>query len=314
MTGQQDHPALDLKDAYNFRPVRAPTPHGPMRSDLLFRCAMSEAGEGDLREMARVHGIKSVVDMRAPGEAPAGFEDACRSAGIELFRAPMLTDHHILTYALWRLSAADKALTVWYLATRQTERLRRHVRLAMVSFEFGWFYPIIFERELPSLARVFACLASCPLPAVLCCSQGKDRTGLATALALSLCGAPDAAVVDEYELSQAATERSAEGVRRALGTPEAPQGAGDAETERRLLMHCGALGLDYALQARIVARLAGDGTDAAEAEQRLRRAAEEGRAAEAARPRAGACAGAAYVAVAAGVAWAAWAALTALRT
>ncbi len=61
-------------------------------------------------------------------------------------------------------------------------------------------------RHLPTLLRpqfaaLFAQLAADKTPALFHCSAGKDRTGIAAALILSLLGAPRATIVADYALT-----------------------------------------------------------------------------------------------------------------
>ncbi|CAG6398410.1 tyrosine-protein phosphatase [Streptomyces cocklensis] len=59
------------------------------------------------------------------------------------------------------------------------------------------------EQDAPALGRVLTGLAAPDgVPAVIHCTAGKDRTGLAAALLLSVLGADDATVLDDYALSR----------------------------------------------------------------------------------------------------------------
>ncbi|MBV8819159.1 MAG: tyrosine-protein phosphatase, partial [Acidobacteriaceae bacterium] len=53
-------------------------------------------------------------------------------------------------------------------------------------------------NEAPQLGELFASLAEGKLPAIIHCTAGKDRTGLASALLLRLLGAPSEAIFDDY--------------------------------------------------------------------------------------------------------------------
>jgi protein-tyrosine phosphatase len=70
-------------------------------------------------------------------------------------------------------------------------------------------YPYMLEHAGPDIGRLFGWLADEDhLPAVFHCAGGKDRTGLATALLLTLLGVERETVLDDYELtSQFAGER-----------------------------------------------------------------------------------------------------------
>ncbi|RYC61730.1 hypothetical protein CHU98_g4498 [Xylaria longipes] len=59
-----------------------------------------------------------------------------------------------------------------------------------------------FKTILGHLAAVPAGSQSVPSSCLVHCTAGKDRTGVVIALALSLCGVPDEAVVHEYSLTE----------------------------------------------------------------------------------------------------------------
>ncbi|KAI0548467.1 tyrosine phosphatase [Xylaria curta] len=60
-----------------------------------------------------------------------------------------------------------------------------------------------FKTILGHLAAIPAgSFPSVPSPCLVHCTAGKDRTGVIIALALSLCGVPDEAVVHEYNLTE----------------------------------------------------------------------------------------------------------------
>ncbi|KAI1433687.1 tyrosine phosphatase [Xylaria sp. CBS 124048] len=62
-----------------------------------------------------------------------------------------------------------------------------------------------FKTILGHLAAVpdaSSATTSGPAPCLVHCTAGKDRTGVVVALALSLCGVPDEAVVHEYNLTE----------------------------------------------------------------------------------------------------------------
>ena len=63
------------------------------------------------------------------------------------------------------------------------------------------------ERGAEAFGRILTSLADgCQRPALLHCTAGKDRTGIAIALLLALLGVPDKTVVADYTLSNAAYE------------------------------------------------------------------------------------------------------------
>ena len=65
-------------------------------------------------------------------------------------------------------------------------------------------YRHIFDERAPQLVEVIrALLEPDGAPAVIGCAAGKDRTGVAIAIILAVCGVPRDLIVDDYALSAA---------------------------------------------------------------------------------------------------------------
>lgn len=67
---------------------------------------------------------------------------------------------------------------------------------------FADTYVALLDRLAPNFTDLFARLAAGAGPLAMNCSAGKDRTGLASALVLSVLGVPRATVIADYALSQ----------------------------------------------------------------------------------------------------------------
>ncbi|MCB0125900.1 MAG: tyrosine-protein phosphatase [Caldilineaceae bacterium] len=64
-------------------------------------------------------------------------------------------------------------------------------------------YLLTLQHNQRQVARILQTIAAAPPGGILIhCSAGKDRTGIVTALLLSLVGVPDAIIADDYALSQ----------------------------------------------------------------------------------------------------------------
>ena len=69
----------------------------------------------------------------------------------------------------------------------------------------GKGYSDMLNKFQPELAQIMHGIADAPPGGVLFhCYAGKDRTGITTMLLLSLVGVPDAAIAEDYSLSEAA--------------------------------------------------------------------------------------------------------------
>jgi Protein tyrosine/serine phosphatase len=171
--------AIRFTRIYNFRDLGGyPTSDGRavawrriFRSDDLSRLTVDDA------ERFAALGIRTVIDLRRPTEVA------------ELGRVPEFTGvdyrHAHVVYAPWGPEDySDRAGRISYL----TERYRE---MATTGGEgFGLALRSIAEAEAAPLA--------------VHCFVGIDRTGIVSALTLSLLGVPDEVVAADYALSEAA--------------------------------------------------------------------------------------------------------------
>lgn len=76
--------------------------------------------------------------------------------------------------------------------------------ISSFSLEFGCFYLPMVSNGENEIKQVFRALADpATFPAVICCSQGKDRTGIMSALILAVLGVSHEDIIKDYELSLA---------------------------------------------------------------------------------------------------------------
>lgn len=141
------------------------------RSDDLCRLA---GADDDLAAFEAL-GIRTVVDLRRPTEVA------------QFGRVPVLdglTYHHVhLVHPLWpQAPVADVEARVDFLLTRYGE-------MAVASAE-----------GIGTALRLIADSKTAPL--VVHCIAGKDRTGIVSALTLSLLGVDDETVAEDYALSE----------------------------------------------------------------------------------------------------------------
>jgi hypothetical protein len=141
------------------------------RSDDLARLSVE-----DQEAFARL-GIRTVVDLRRP-------EEVASDGRIPAFDG--FTYHHVhLIHPYWpRMEFDDTAHRVRYLVERYDELVTD------AADGIGQTLRLIADPQTAPL--VFHCIA------------GKDRTGVVAALTLSLLGVPDAAIADDFTLSELA--------------------------------------------------------------------------------------------------------------
>ena len=142
-----------------------------VRADNVRR--LTEAGW----ERALRYGVRRVVDLRFPGEEP-GEPDV--HAEVEVVAVSLFGEHDPT-----REAAFD-------------ERARAGGDMAAT---FAELYVDVLEEHGARIAEAVTAVAESGGAVVIHCAAGKDRTGLVSALLLSLAGVPDDEVVADYALS-----------------------------------------------------------------------------------------------------------------
>ena len=180
------HRHVVLQDIFNFRDLGGyQTSDGStVRWRQLFRADGIHRLAGDDIERVRVLNLRTVIDLRTPGErADRG------SFPVEELPASY---HHLPVLE-----------SVWDQAQYQ----------AMASqMEPAEFLSARYEEMLASggtaIARALRVLADPDsYPIVFHCAAGKDRTGVLAALTLALLGVSDGDIAEDYALSGAGMER-----------------------------------------------------------------------------------------------------------
>jgi hypothetical protein len=138
--------------------------HGAIvRSDALYR--LNDAGRASLV----AHGVRTVIDMRAPSEIAANSYDFDAASGV--------TRHHI----------AQQSEEMWE-SSRGMDR---------AAFDLA-----MLQLGRTRFARIAQAIADAPPGGVLIhCEVGKDRTGLMTMLLLDLVGTSPDVIAADYGLT-----------------------------------------------------------------------------------------------------------------
>jgi len=170
---------IALEGAVNFRDLGGYATEDGQRTRwrVLFRAdGLSELTETDL-EVMRELGIRTVVDLRSGQEV--------EQSRFNVEAHPVTFHHYPFIKAL--PNAEDFARAPGFLGTQYTEML---------------------DEATPQIIGALSALAAPDArPAVFHCTAGKDRTGLLSALVLSLLGVPEETVIADYALSDAAMSR-----------------------------------------------------------------------------------------------------------
>lgn len=171
---------LHWEGCHNVRDLGGlPTVHGGrvawgalVRADSL--CRLTAAGQRALIG----HGVRTVLDVRFPSEValePHPFRGG--AGGVR---------YHNLPVNAGRTPAEDDAVSAAFAAARTREEANR----------------LELDVNGVGFARIVAAFARAPRGGVVVhCHAGKDRTGVAIALLLSLAGVPDDAIAADYALS-----------------------------------------------------------------------------------------------------------------
>jgi protein-tyrosine phosphatase len=152
-----------------------------MRRGVVFRSeAPSLASAGDVDALAQRLGIAEVIDLRRPDEQQRSPLPPALAAGARWHRVPFEIEAPP--------HASDRALSAE----------------EITCADMGRFYAWMAWRNVSQLRRVLGLLAELEAPALVHCAVGKDRTGVAVAVALLVLGAATADVIADYARSDAA--------------------------------------------------------------------------------------------------------------
>ena len=122
------------------------------------------------RQLA-AHGIRTIVDLRCPSEEPYAPVDGIRRVAVPIFE---FTDPDLFGRVQGMSNKSD-------------------------------YYAVWMDYCRPRMAAAVAAVADAPEEGVLVhCHSGRDRTGIVSALLLSLAGVPDAAIEADYLASMPA--------------------------------------------------------------------------------------------------------------
>lgn len=181
---RQDGRHIELVGAHNFRDIGGyqTTDGRQVRRGVLYRSArLNELTDDDHDTLMRL-GIGAVYDLRSPEEAarepsrlPAGLHVEARTTPARAGSPGETLVGMIVNDTLPEGDDDDYVETY----TRQLD--------ADLTAEF---------RRVLELA-----LGAAERPLVFHCAAGKDRTGLATAIALGTLGVPEETIVDDYGLT-----------------------------------------------------------------------------------------------------------------
>lgn len=181
MTSVDTHPLLPLEGGFNLRDMGgyATMDGRTVKRGMLYRSGvMSLLTEADEAHLASL-GIATVCDLRRPGERKRDPTRWCEPAGAFYWSRDYTESSGVLSELLHGPGTT---------ASR--------VREMMLSL-----YPEILVDHASSYRFLFERLAGGHVPLLFNCSAGKDRTGIAALLILSVLGVPRETIIEDYLLT-----------------------------------------------------------------------------------------------------------------
>ena len=179
---------IKFSTVFNFRDLGGiPAADGAViRRGRLYRSDNLGRLDAVDKEIFMALGIRTVIDLRRAGEVET------------MGRVPEWTGaswlHHHLEHEIWDHSTYLPSIGVArWLADR---------------------YRDLLESGAADIARVISLLSEVEGPAVVHCVAGKDRTGLISALTLSLLGVSDDEIAADYALTEVSEPAFTEWLRR----------------------------------------------------------------------------------------------------
>jgi protein-tyrosine phosphatase len=179
------HSSVEVSAARNFRDLGGyPTADGlHLKKGLLYRSDhLKKTSTGDEKVIVAL-GIKTVYDFRSEKERQKAPQTLSKISSLEVVNLP-------ISYA-----PMDTALTRRKILRGEVEKGDFH--LAMI--ESYRAYALEYLAELSTL--LFGLSDPSTLPALLHCTHGKDRTGVAVAIILRALEVPQETVMEDYLLS-----------------------------------------------------------------------------------------------------------------
>ena len=174
---------VNVPGVQNFRdlggyPVYAQ--HKRIRWGMLYRSARIDLSQPATRDKLNHLGIRTVIDLRTPSESPLPAGTLPGQPRVVHIPIPVdcLTDI---------LADIDQQRIQPDTIGRIVERINRHI-VAANAPAFRQMFDILLDKE--------------NYPAVIQCSTGKGRTGIASALVLSALGVNDDDIMTDYRLSR----------------------------------------------------------------------------------------------------------------
>jgi protein-tyrosine phosphatase len=165
---------IDLAGCHNFRDVGGyPTADGrQVRWRQVFRSdALHHLTSADVARLSDEIGLGTIIDLRSTGELESEGRGPLGNEAMTFHHLPLFDGNTSRSQAPPMMKLAD-------------------------------LYVMMAEFAKTPIGRVLNTLADTADPAVYHCAAGKDRTGVISAILLSLLGVPDEVIVADYAVTK----------------------------------------------------------------------------------------------------------------
>lgn len=169
---------IEIAGAYNLRDIGGYTTSDQRRTRwrTLLRSASLHRLTLDSWRTLRDHGVRTIIDLRRTSETGYDGYLVDKTYGMRYQHIPLFDDE------------------LYEVVDRPARNLDELYRLLLDNC----------SAQFVAVLRAIAAQASAPV--LIHCAVGKDRTGLAIALALGVAGVDDATIADDYALSSGLLE------------------------------------------------------------------------------------------------------------
>lgn len=193
----QPTPLMNVEGVYNFRDIAAHSRHLALRTGFIFHSAQPYGATATGIEQMRVLGITTIFDLRADAE----IEETARLTPLREIEG------------LNRVSAPVFESSEKKVAGKLMAYFSNDTQAVMT------IYARMLAEGSKCFRRIFCHLRdNARDPCIPHCALGKDRTGIATALILSLAGVPEHQIAEEYALTNIGLEPYKPMVRKFLAS------------------------------------------------------------------------------------------------
>ncbi|TCP50094.1 protein tyrosine/serine phosphatase [Tamaricihabitans halophyticus] len=178
---------IKLDGAVNVRDIGGmPTEDGnhTLGGALIRADNLQNLSAADVRILVEQIGVRTIVDLRTTNEVSS--EGPGPLTGL-----PSLAHQHLSLLPEATDSSTDAVADA--LLVRQRAASKRYAGDTLSVHYLGYL-----ERRPDSVVAALRAITASPGPAIVHCAAGKDRTGVLTALALTVAGVPRTEVIADY--------------------------------------------------------------------------------------------------------------------